>query len=239
MDDPLRMCAGERRRQLARGPQDVIACRLTPGANFFPERVAIDELGGDVEIAVDLLERVDRADAGMRERGGRARLAPQALTLSRIADQMRRERLERDGPSQLPLGRQIHASHPAASQLADDRVLPDDGARRQRVVVQQEIRRTLGDRLRQKRARPRVVVDKRQHFVADDGVVGRFAGHPAADAGRVVIERLLEQFAHAPVLFGCHRTGPVSSRNSQARARANLRFNVAGDIRARQRLLRC
>ena len=69
-------------------------------ANLFAERVAVHELAGDVEFAVDLLERVDGADAGMGQRRGGARFAAQPLALRRIARQVRRQRLERHRPSQ-------------------------------------------------------------------------------------------------------------------------------------------
>jgi len=50
---------------------------------------------------------------------------------------------------------------------------------------------------------------------------------PADDIGRLVLERGLEQFSGAPMLLGSH---VLSSRKSQARARLQRRFNVAGEM---------
>src|SRR5437773_5976288 len=76
-----------------------------------------------------------------------------------------------------------------------------------------------------------MVREERQHFVAHDRIVGRLARDPALDAGvRVAIERRLEQIAHAAMLVGRHDTSPLSSRNNHARAIAQRRLSVAGDM---------
>ena len=61
------------------------------------------------------------AIAGMRERGGRARLAREPLAAHRIARVFRRQRLERDhAPEPLVLGG-IDDAHAAAADLFDHR----------------------------------------------------------------------------------------------------------------------
>src|SRR5258707_84808 len=77
MHDAARMRAGERRGELACGSNDLVRRRTALGADLFAEGMTVDELSGDVEITVDLLERVNGADARMRQRRRRARLAPQ------------------------------------------------------------------------------------------------------------------------------------------------------------------
>ena len=89
---------------------------------------------------------------GVRQRRRGTGLAAQPLALLRIADKMGRERLQRDGPAEPRVGREIHASHAAAAQLPDNRVRADDRARRQRLIVCHQLGKPFGNRLGQKRA---------------------------------------------------------------------------------------
>ena len=73
-----------------------------------------------------------------------------------------------------------------------------------------------------------MVLDQRQHLRAHRRIVLRFLRDPPGDAGRIMIHGRLEQVADAPPLLGRHV--PLISRNSQARASAQRRFNVAGDM---------
>ena len=143
---------------------------------------------------------------------------------------MRGQRLECDRPPEPPVGREIDAPHAPASNLADNSVRADAGAGRQRLLVQQQIGRLFHNRVRQKGAGARVMLDERQHFVADDGIVRRFARDPAPGAGgRIAIQSRLEQIAHSSSLVRRH-AGPLRSRKSQARASAQRRFTVAGEM---------
>ena len=225
-----RMGARERRREIARGVRDLRRRLVAARRDFFAERVAVDELGGDVQLAVDLLERIDRADPRVRQPRGGSRLAPQPLALSRIADQMRRDGLQRDGAAEPLVACEIHASHAAATELADDRVRPRLRARRER-IVEQEIRRGIRDGVREKRAGAGMMIEQGDDLVADYRIVGRFARDPRRDAGRIAIDRRFEQIADAALLISRHEpVAPLSSRNSHARARANRRLSVAGDM---------
>jgi hypothetical protein len=164
----------------------------------------------------------------MRQRRGRARLATQALALRRLADQMRRQRLERDRPAEARIGGEIDTPHSAPSELADDRVRADSRAGRERFVVGQEIGRLLDDRLREKGAGARMMIEKRQHLGAHCRIIRRFLRDPRGHARRIVVDRRLEQIADPASLLRRHP--PLISRNSQARASAQRRFNVAGDM---------
>ena len=81
MGDAARMRAGQRRRQLARRPDDVVRRRPRAAGDFVAQRLAVDEFGCDVQLVADLFERVDGADAGMRQRRRRARLAAQPIAM--------------------------------------------------------------------------------------------------------------------------------------------------------------
>ena len=192
------------------------------------ERVPVHEFTRDEQIAVDLLECVDRADAGMRQRRRRAGFTAEPLTLRRIARQVRRQSLERDRPPEPRVRGQIHAPHPASSDLPDDGVDTQHGPRRKGPILGKQVGRIFDDRRGQERARARVVLHQRQHLGPHRGIVRRFVLDPRGNIGRIALHRHLEQIANATLLFGRH--APLSSRKSQARARAKRRFRVAGDI---------
>ena len=197
--------------------------------NLIAQRVALDELRGDVELAVELLQRIDGADAGMRQHRGGASLASQPLSMVRLAGQLRGERLERNGAAEPAVRGKIHAPHAAASDLADDGVGAKHRARLERVVVLEKMRNGFGDRLRQKRAGARMMVEQRPNLRAHDRVVGRRCLEPLRHVDRLVLECGLEQIARARRC--CSGSSHwLSSRNSHARASAHRRFNVAGDM---------
>ena len=247
MGDAGRMRAGDRLRELSRRRQDLGAGRAHAARHLLAQRAAFDELRGDVGFAVDLVERVDGADAGMGQRPGGARFSAQAIALRRIADQARWQRLERDGPAEPGVDRPVHATHAAAADLADNPVRPDrlsrlqrrsfvpaalagcsTGDRRARILGEQ--RGQIVRRLGQERAGPRVVAHQRDDLFAHRRIVRRSIGEPAAQVGRRLLDRLLEELADLlPPLAG-HAASPPSSRNSQARASAQRRFSVAGDM---------
>ena len=91
MRDAFRVGARERRGKLTRGRNDGCDRRPAAGADLGAQRAAIDALACDEQVPVDLFERVHRADARMRQRGGRARLAPKALAMQPVA-RLRRQR---------------------------------------------------------------------------------------------------------------------------------------------------
>ena len=95
-------------------------------------------------------------------------------------------------------------------------------------IVGKQVGRVFDDRLGQERAARAEVLHQRQHLSPHGGVVCRFALDPRGNIGGIALHGHLEQIADATLLFGCH--APLSSRKSQARARAKRRFRVAGDI---------
>ena len=117
MDDAARVRFGEGARDLPGRPHDVGRRRPLRRCDLVAERGAVDEFGDDEQLVVDFLERVDGADARMRQRRGRPRFAPQPLPLHRIARQMRRQRLDRDLPPEPRVRREVHAPHAAAAEL--------------------------------------------------------------------------------------------------------------------------
>ena len=73
----------QRGGQLAGDARQVRRRRAPAAIELIPQRRAVDELRGDEQVAVELLEGVDRADARMREAGRRARLAAQSIAVRR------------------------------------------------------------------------------------------------------------------------------------------------------------
>ncbi len=134
--------------------------RPVRGDDFFAQCSAFDVLGGDVELAIDFFQRVHRTDPRMREHGRRPRLATQTFALPRVGDQMRRECFQGDHPAEPRIRRQIHASHSAASQLADDGVGAYDRPRRQRLIVAEQLRHAIGDRIDKESAGARMMFEE-------------------------------------------------------------------------------
>jgi hypothetical protein len=204
------MRAGQRRRELARRAKDLVRGRMVVGSDLFAERDAVDVLGREIQHPVDLVERVHGADAGVRQRRRRTRLAPQPLALRWIADQVRRQRLEGDRAAEPGIGGEVDTSHPTAPELAHDRIGANACAWREALLVCQQVGNFVGDRPRQEATGFRMVLDQRQHLVADLGVVGGLVRDPLHFAG--ALERGLEQVPHPAALFGRHSGGPLKSR---------------------------
>ena len=84
MDDAMGVRGGER----IGDRRSSVACRRGrgsgPSRDLLAQRPSADELRDHVELAVDLLERIDRGDCRMGERGGGARLAAQPLAARRV-----------------------------------------------------------------------------------------------------------------------------------------------------------
>ena len=69
-------------RSIKRGEQAIAGSG--PRRELFAQRLAAHQLRDQIELAVELLERVDRGDRRVGERGRGARLARQALAADRI-----------------------------------------------------------------------------------------------------------------------------------------------------------
>jgi hypothetical protein len=237
VDDAAAVRLGERGRQLARGRNDVLRGRPGARLDLLAQRVTVDELGHDVQLAADFLERVHGADARMRQRRGGARLAAQSLAMRVARQQMGNERLQRDRTIETRIRGQVDATHPAAADFAHDPVRPDGGARRQRFVAEQ-LRDRLGDRPREKTARAVVMLEQRHDFAKHDGIVGHFARNPRPCLGQVAVHDGVEHVAHAAMLFRCHvtaRTRRARSSRRNGRSRSLVSTQFTKQPRARKR----
>ncbi len=81
----LRACAAARPEAIATSVGSRRSTGTGPRASSTAQRLAFDQLGGDVEIAVDLFEREDRRDGLVRERRRRARFAREAIAMPAVA----------------------------------------------------------------------------------------------------------------------------------------------------------
>jgi len=140
--------------------------------------------------------------------------------------ELRGERLDRTVRPSLASPAQIHPPHAASAKLAHDRVGADRRAGRKRLLFFEQMRRRFHQRLREKRTRAGMVIEQRSHFQPNLGIgLRRF--QPATHVRGMAIERGFEEIAGPAMLLGSH---VLSSRKSQARARLQRRFSVAGDI---------
>src|SRR5271154_2455550 len=89
------------------------------------QRRAIHEFHGDKRLAVLLANLVDRADVGMIQRGGRARLSPEAFQSLRNLCHAVREKLQRHEPAKRRILRLIDNTHTSAAEPLDDSVVRD------------------------------------------------------------------------------------------------------------------
>jgi hypothetical protein len=80
-----------------------------------PERLPVDELGGDEVRRLDVPDLVDGDDVGVVERRGGARLALEAAQVLAARRQLVEQELERDGAAQRHVLRQVDHAHPAAA----------------------------------------------------------------------------------------------------------------------------
>jgi hypothetical protein len=117
------------------------AARLAPGeppaqAQVLRQRGAAHVPHHEVPEPADLPEAVERDDAGVRELGDGARLAPEPLAARARLGQVGAQDLDRDGAVERALPREVHRAHAAAPErphdvvLAPERVLEERPERR-------------------------------------------------------------------------------------------------------------
>ena len=132
----------------------------------------------------------------MRQGRGGPRFAAQALTVRRVAREMRRERLERDQASQPRIGRQIHAAHGSAAELASDLVMADESALLQpRIFFFEERRHAIDDGVDHEGAGARMMIEERGDFAAYRGIDAALVQPLLRIDGRFG-ERRLKHLAH-------------------------------------------
>jgi hypothetical protein len=87
------------------------------------ERLPLEELHRDEVLPLVLLDRVDRADAGVVELRGRLGLALEALERRRVLRQLDRQELERHAAAELRVLGLVDDTHAAAAELPGDLVV--------------------------------------------------------------------------------------------------------------------
>ena len=97
-------------------------------ADLLAQRPAFQEGHDDERPPVGLVDLVNGADVGMVERGGGLGFALEALAAFVVAEQVRREEFEGDGPVEFRVCGFVHHAHPAFTELVGDAVVRDRGA---------------------------------------------------------------------------------------------------------------
>ncbi len=122
MHDALGVRRLERVRDLDRDGEDLVH-RHRPPSHHLGQGLAVEQLHHDEVLLLVLLDRVDRADAGVVERRGGARLALEPLERARVPRHLGAQELERHAPPELRVLGLVDDAHAAAAELADDGVV--------------------------------------------------------------------------------------------------------------------
>ena len=83
-------------------------------------------LSSEEDKVANLVDRVDRHDVGVRELGRRARLTDKALPECRLGRELGGQELQRHGPVERDLVREVDDPHPAAADLPLEGVPSDE-----------------------------------------------------------------------------------------------------------------
>ena len=97
----------------------------TAGGDQFVERLPLQQLHRDERLRLELFDRVNRADARVIQRGGRARFAQETFYGLRIAVRIFRQEFQRHAPAKFRVFRFVHYSHAAAAEFAEDTIVAD------------------------------------------------------------------------------------------------------------------
>src|SRR5262245_40344951 len=119
MDDAAFVGGGQRVRDRDENRQQLRRRQRAVG-ELLTKRSTRDELGRDVEFAVDLFKRKDGRNGGVEQRRGRSRFSCQPLSSKRVARVVGREGLERNGSAQTLVLRCVNDPHAAAAALLDE-----------------------------------------------------------------------------------------------------------------------
>ena len=123
MDDAARVDGAEGRQHVD-GNRHRLLDAQRAAFEEFAERLAFEQLHGDEERAALFADFVDLADVRMVDAGGRAGLAPEPPAC-RLVVLERQHHLQRHGPLQPLIVRQVDDAHPASAELPADRVVGD------------------------------------------------------------------------------------------------------------------
>src|SRR5207245_6298366 len=102
-----------------------LARRDRPPRDARGERLAVDELHRDEQLAAGVADFVELTDARMRDRGGGARFPAQPVALVRLGAAV--QHLDGDLAPELFVARGEDDTHAAASELAENAVATDGG----------------------------------------------------------------------------------------------------------------
>jgi hypothetical protein len=98
-------------------------------AQVMLERAALHQLHDDELLAVVLADVEDGADAGMIQRARQPRLALEAFGRARLRQQRRGQEFDRHLATEPGVLGAIHDTHPPATELVENAVVPDVAAR--------------------------------------------------------------------------------------------------------------
>ena len=124
MDDPLGVRRLERVGDLDPDLEELPELE-GPAPDPLGQRLALEQLHRDEVLALVLVDLVDRADAGVVERRGGARLALEALERGRVLRHLRGQELQRDVAAELRVLGLVDDAHAAAAELRSDPVVRD------------------------------------------------------------------------------------------------------------------
>ena len=148
MDDPALVRGREGPRDLERGGHRPFR-RLRALVELDPHRFAFQIFRRDIELIVELFERVDGGNPGMRERRGGACLALEALALTLARRQLRRQRFQGDQTMEPRVFGLIDDAHAAATDQSIDPIRADHGAGGEQRPLRLGLR-SVGRRLRRR-----------------------------------------------------------------------------------------
>jgi hypothetical protein len=123
VNDAVLVRRGERTRDL-HADVDRLVLRQRPPPQPLPQGLAVVGGHDDIESAVlGFGDLVDRADVGVVQRRRRPRLLHEPVAGLRVAPDLGRDELDRDGPAERDVARPVDHPHPAAADPVQDLVM--------------------------------------------------------------------------------------------------------------------
>ena len=207
VNDAVLVRCRQRPGDLAGDGQDLADGQAPPPqglAQRMPGHVFADE----VQVAVELLQREDRCNAGVRQRCGGHRLAPQPRAEPVVVHEGRRQRLDRHGPVETRIAPEVDDAHAAAAEQAGNLIGTEpapnhDGS----VVARRQAGIDCGGGLLQ-RARLRVRLEERLDVLTERAVARALRVEERFPRIRLPRERGVEQLVNPLPILRLHRRRP-------------------------------
>ena len=169
------------------------------------QRASGDVLLDEVELRLELLEREDGRDPGMRERTGRHRLAPQPGAHPVVVGDRGRQRLDGYRAPEPRVVTEVDDAHPAAAEEAGD-LVGTEAAADQGIVAAGREQAGVGLHGRPvDDARPAVHLEQRQHLGAQRRVAGARLVEERVPIAGAAFERGVEQRVDPAPALSVHR----------------------------------